>query len=313
MEMRSDDFISVIVPVYNDAMFLSRCVDSILSQTYQNFELLLIDDGSTDGTEMICDKYGAQDKRVSVVHKKNGGVSSARNYGLNLAMGKYICFADADDYVEPNWLAVLYETIMRYPEALVVCNIEIQEPNNRYLRYSCESQLMAIETFWSMPEWGNIYNKMFRKDVIQALNLRFDITQKVHEDELFIGLYGSAFNNAYVCKEALYHYLYFEPLGEKYKDSLTLENAFYEYQTIKKVAPFCANTLVDRLLMSFYDSVQSERITLKDGLGRFKDAVGPDIIHVKGRKKILFRMLHWSKADWTWRLVFRLYLLLDFI
>ena len=93
--------ISVIIPVYNVAPFLSRCVDSVLSQAHVK-EILLIDDGSTDASKALCDKYAAQDSRVKVLHKENGGLSSARNAGLDLATGDYISFVDSDDFLEPE-------------------------------------------------------------------------------------------------------------------------------------------------------------------------------------------------------------------
>ena len=96
--------ISVIVPVYNTEKFLQRCIDSVLAQTYQDFELLLIDDGSKDSSDTICDEYAAQDTRVKVFHKENGGVSSARNVGLDNARGEWITFVDSDDYIEENYL-----------------------------------------------------------------------------------------------------------------------------------------------------------------------------------------------------------------
>ena len=95
--------ISVIVPIYNTEKYLRRCIDSVLAQTYKDFELLLIDDGSTDSSGAICDEYAALDARVSVFHKENGGVSDTRNYGLDLAQGKYLMFLDADDFRMMFW------------------------------------------------------------------------------------------------------------------------------------------------------------------------------------------------------------------
>ena len=96
--------ISVIIPVYNTEKFLHRCIDSILTQTYTDFELLLIDDGSKDSSGSICDEYAEKDSRVRVFHKENGGVSSARNLGLDNAWGEWITFVDSDDYIEENFL-----------------------------------------------------------------------------------------------------------------------------------------------------------------------------------------------------------------
>ena len=100
----SDSLISVIVPVYNSEQTLNRCIDSILGQTYRNFELLLINDGSMDRSGEICDEYAQQDSRVKVFHKENGGVSSTRNVGLDNARGEWITFCDSDDTVTAEWL-----------------------------------------------------------------------------------------------------------------------------------------------------------------------------------------------------------------
>ena len=102
--MTSTPVVSIIVPVYNAEKFLRRCIDSILAQTYTDFELLLIDDGSKDSSGSICDKYAAKDERIRVFHKENGGVSSARNLGLDHAQGEWVTFVDADDYIEENFL-----------------------------------------------------------------------------------------------------------------------------------------------------------------------------------------------------------------
>ena len=111
--------ISVIVPVYNVEAFLPRCVDSILAQTYENLEIILVDDGSPDGCGTICDGYAAKDNRVKVIHKENGGLSSARNTGLESAAGEYITFVDSDDWIEPDAYAHLLEVMDRYQVKLV--------------------------------------------------------------------------------------------------------------------------------------------------------------------------------------------------
>lgn len=106
----NNDLISIIVPVYNVEEFLNRCVESILIQSYKNIEILLIDDGSTDNSSKICDEYSIKDKRVKVIHKENGGLSDARNIGLENANGKYIAFVDSDDYIRKR----LYKNFIQY-------------------------------------------------------------------------------------------------------------------------------------------------------------------------------------------------------
>ncbi len=110
-------FITVIVPIYNIEKYLRRCLDSILSQTYSNYELILVDDGSTDTSGTIADEYGEKDDRIIVIHKKNGGSSSARNEALKIAKGEYISFIDSDDYIEPDFLETLVAPIIAAKEA----------------------------------------------------------------------------------------------------------------------------------------------------------------------------------------------------
>ena len=115
--------ISVIVPVYNTEKYLHRCIDSILAQTFTDFELLLIDDGSKDNSGKICDEYAAKDSRVRVFHKENGGVSSARNLGLDNAQGEWIAFVDSDDYISPQMYELLYKKSLNDSSELVYCDI----------------------------------------------------------------------------------------------------------------------------------------------------------------------------------------------
>lgn len=110
--MMNNQLISVIVPVYNVEHYLNRCVDSILAQTYSDLEILLVDDGSTDGSGELCDAYARQDARVQVIHKKNGGLSDARNCGIEHAKGRYFCFVDSDDGIAPQMIEVLYRNLL---------------------------------------------------------------------------------------------------------------------------------------------------------------------------------------------------------
>ena len=118
--MNRDMVLSVIVPVYNVERYLGRCVDSILAQTYKTLEIILVDDGATDRSGVICDEYAAKDSRIRVIHKKNGGLSSARNAGIDAASGEYLAFVDSDDWIEPE----MYETmlvLMKCYDAKLVC------------------------------------------------------------------------------------------------------------------------------------------------------------------------------------------------
>lgn len=124
--------ISVIVPVYNSIDCLEKCVRSICAQTYENLEILLIDDGSTDGTDRLCDKLAAEDRRIGVYHKKNGGASSARNMGIDLATGAYIGFVDSDDYIEPDMYELMMNALQdRRVPIVQISRDEVDEAGNR--------------------------------------------------------------------------------------------------------------------------------------------------------------------------------------
>ncbi len=121
--MNAENKVSIIIPVFNAASFLDRCIDSVLCQTYQNTEVLLIDDGSTDGSGTLCDRRAAQDSRIRVFHKENCGVSEARNTGLDAALGEYIAFVDSDDYIAPDMIQNLYLALKKNDADMSICNI----------------------------------------------------------------------------------------------------------------------------------------------------------------------------------------------
>ena len=143
--------ISVVIPVYNIEKYLERCVYSVREQTYKNLEIILVDDGSTDNSGLICDKLAAEDAGIRVFHKKNGGSSSARNLGISKAQGEYIGFVDSDDYIEPDMYELLYAAIQEYDADIAqIGRDEIDEKGNR-LPNICEPPQQAIfiesETF----------------------------------------------------------------------------------------------------------------------------------------------------------------------
>lgn len=121
--MQSKELISVIIPVYNGASYLSRCLNSVLSQTYKEFEIVIVDDGSEDGTDRILKKYADVFEKVKVFHTKHKGVSHARNYGIDMAQGSYIAFVDADDEIAPQYLDVLYHIIKEKDAEIAVCGL----------------------------------------------------------------------------------------------------------------------------------------------------------------------------------------------
>ena len=113
--------ISIIIPVYNTEKYLSRCIDSVINQTYRNLEILIVNDGSTDNSGAICDSYAQQESRIRVFHKKNGGLSSARNFGIDVCSGEYLGFVDSDDWIEPNMYDTMLHTVLDRKTQICVC------------------------------------------------------------------------------------------------------------------------------------------------------------------------------------------------
>lgn len=186
--------ISIIVPIYNSENYLNRCVDSILSQTYTDFELLLIDDGSTDGSGTICDEYAEKDSRITVFHKPNGGVSLARNIGLDNARGEWITFCDADDYVSPSYLENLIAAVdnpeidLVFNYAIVHCNGKVEKedyPEKEISISEISDLFLHNDLIWHTSTWS----KLFRRSIIENYNIRYIEDVHIGEDALFLFTY----------------------------------------------------------------------------------------------------------------------------
>lgn len=199
--------VSIIVPVYNAEKFLHRCIDSILGQTYTAFELLLIDDGSKDSSCTICDEYAAQDARVRVFHKENGGVSSARNLGLDHAQGEWVTFVDSDDYLDKCYLEKF--DLCDSKIDLHCCHIQC-EGWEEWVSYPFEDKVWE-----NMPAFlsGNLHKlnfpfaKLFKLSIINENNLRFDKDIKYGEDTLYVCSYLVYTNKVITYSYDGYHYI----------------------------------------------------------------------------------------------------------
>ena len=200
--------VSVIVPVYKAEAYLHRCVDSLLAQTLAEFELLLVDDGSPDGSGAICDGYAARDSRVRVFHKSNGGVSSARQCGVDNACGEYIIHADPDDWVEPTMLEELYTKAVNENVDVVICDYFIECISGTYYSKQQPSKndaLTVLREFFAHLH-GACWNKLLRREAILRYNVRFDEQLSFCEDLYYNStLLLNPVRIAYLPK-AFYHY-----------------------------------------------------------------------------------------------------------
>ena len=183
--------LSIIVPVYKVEKYLPRCIDSILAQTFGDFELILIDDGSPDGCGRICDEYARKDKRIVVIHQKNMGVSAARNAGLDIARGRYIGFVDSDDWIEPQMYEVMMDAIRENGADMAVCGVRYADEDGKFTRADMLSEGVysrdgLLEDVFAMPNrlGGGCCNKVF--DASKIASVRFKVGMTIAEDALYL-------------------------------------------------------------------------------------------------------------------------------
>ena len=229
--------ISIIVPVYNAESTISRCVNSILKQTFSNWELLLIDDGSTDRSYEICDEYATKDKRIEAFHKKNGGVSSARNVGLDKAKGEWITFCDSDDEILNNTFALYDRIIKEHNEIdLISCGYIIYYKSGSFKNISCKKYIISKDKKANLLNceensyYGFLWDKCFRASI--AKKYRFDETISYCEDHLYTYQYLLQCQYTYFSPDVVYKY-YVNDIEVKGKGH---SNRLLDYKMIINVA-----------------------------------------------------------------------------
>ena len=229
--------VSIIVPVYNAQDYLHKCINSLLNQSFSDFEIILVNDGSKDNSKEICEEFAKSDNRIKVIHKENGGVSSARNCGIDEACGKYIMFCDSDDFVKEDFCKPLVELAEGKEDCLVLAGItEIHDGINKddlcakypegekltlsnqdfcdlYVELNLKGQFLLM----NMP-----YNKLFSRSVIEKHHLRFDTKINYNEDFIFNILYLEKVSEVKIYNKSIYNYYMDTPgsLCKKYVENL---------------------------------------------------------------------------------------------
>lgn len=227
-----DAVLSIIIPAYNVAGYLEKCLDSILAQTFQEYEVILVDDGSTDDTPVICDTYAQKDSRIGVTHKKNEGVSIARNTGIDIAKGEYILFFDGDDFVEPYTCEELYKLIKEkqadtiiygyhrykqgkitetslpiFPQGIYEGRTILNELVPRFigLSYASVNRWLCHEEKALYVENPALWHVMVSSSIIKENQIKFNKNLKVGEDTIFISEYLSHASKCYVYHKCYYY------------------------------------------------------------------------------------------------------------
>lgn len=199
--------VSIIIPVYNVEKYLHQCVDSVIAQTFTNFEVLLIDDGSTDASREICDKYVRKDKRIRVFHKRNGGVSSARNLGLEKALGKWVSFVDADDWIEKDMVDNLI-SFCKSEADTILCSARSVRPNGEQNLFNLDNRFFdSVDSFLaqSYHHWA-VWGYLLSVSIIRNNKIHFEEQISMSEDCLFLIKYFSYAHSFHTLKKELYNY-----------------------------------------------------------------------------------------------------------
>lgn len=215
--MEVPSLISIIMPIYMVEGYLPKCIESILKQTYSTFELLLIDDGSPDRCGQICDEYALQDARIKVFHKENGGVSEARNYGLDNAKGNYVAFVDSDDWFESDMLETLYNLLNTYNVDMSACGLQKEDEDGNILLQIRENDIEVrdqIKTVITLFKGDKHYRclawpvgKLYKREIIEKKHIRFVKDIHYGEDRLFNFEYMKHCSVTVFSSLPKYHYL----------------------------------------------------------------------------------------------------------
>lgn len=258
-----NDLISIIIPIYKVEKYINECLDSILNQTYTKLEILLIDDGSPDESGLICDKYASKDNRIKVIHKKNEGVSSARNTGLDLSNGKYVCFVDADDFIEKNFCEKMLNTLKKHNADCVACgyNRIYKRKKEKIIEkegYELNKEEFLKKLLLVQSGLGFCHTKIWKRSVINEI--RFNEDLKVGEDALFCIEVGKNLEKFYMLNDSLYNYRYNENsvvrefdehYVDKYLKAMKITKKYIErnYQNDEKVCERVNNYISYHLLL----------------------------------------------------------------
>lgn len=212
MYEKQGDLVSIIVPVYNVEKYLGKFLDSLIDQTYRNLQIILVDDGSGDSSGTICDRYAVQDNRIQVIHKKQSGVSAARNTGLEAVKGSYICFADSDDWIDEKMIETMYENMVEEKAQISIIGYDMVWEDGRCQKKSDENAYYVWNQREAIAQWmtqkifkGFMWDKMFAREIFSGIRFLED---RSYMEDVAIGLdlFARAEKVVYSGKIG-YHYL----------------------------------------------------------------------------------------------------------
>lgn len=306
--------LSIIVPIYNVERYLERCIISILNQTYINFELILVNDGSTDNSKDICEKYLSIDNRIKLINKKNGGLSSARNTGIELAIGEYIAFVDPDDYINKYMYEVLITTLKKDKSDMVICGynkVDQNEANfqeiNNYIDVNnvLASKISKVEALDKLLIEGEkfvlAWNKIYKRKLFNELRYK---NGKIYEDEFLAHRVLYKCNKVSVINEKLYFYIQRDGsiINSKFTTkrfdkvyALKERIDFLKEKNLLELKEKAEKSFVDYFIWNYF--VAYQRL----------ENVNSDLIKLKNEfNKVFFEILKNTKISWKEKLTLSL-------
>lgn len=279
------ELISIIIPVYNVEKYLERCITSVITQTYKNLEIILVDDGSPDKSGKICDEYAKKDNRIKVIHKENGGLSDARNVGIDASDGRYLMFVDSDDYISPDMVEVLYERVCMDKSDMALCDFmyvdenyrEMAEENkNSPIKNEIVSRYHALKKLTENGDWYYVaaVKKLYKKKLFD--NIRFP-KGKLHEDEFTVHYIFDKCNKISCVERPMYFYV---------QRNFSIMNSAYSVKRLD-----AAEAYIDRTVFfadKGFNNLAEE--TARRTLGIFMQAEGKLNLNEKQNKSRYFEL-----------------------
>ena len=260
--------ISVIVPIYGAEKYLPACVESLLGQTFADFELILVDDGSKDNCPKLCDEFAAKDSRVRVIHQTNQGLSAARNAGIEIARGAWLSFVDADDFVAPNFLEALHDAAVRAGADCAVCGLCLTDETGKVIepRLPIEVEngvrtgLSVLETIWEESNMPYVvaWNKLYRRAVFETL--RYPVGRRNEDVFVFAELFDTAKTVACIGDKL---YFYRQSAQSIMRSAVTLRNLdemwgyeacfrYFDAHGFRNLKPYAARRMFGKLTGVYY-------------------------------------------------------------
>ena len=293
--------VSIVVPVFNAEKYLAKCIESVLKQTYETLEVILIDDGSKDGSAVICDQYALFDERIIVFHIKNSGVSNARNLGIQKATGKYICFIDSDDVIDKEYVEKLVVPYLQYPIELSICGIleeivwknikRVRRPKAKLTGSFCSDYYALIE-FLRVP-----FSKLYMLNIIKDNKIRFPQNISYAEDQVFNFQYYYYVKEYSFIDEPLYTYIHRRDTLSDLRNVCTQEKFNQYLFKLEKEKRFLEDNVIKNRDIIFNDHVipavtrfaSLESYTVfKNNVNQVKDLIYSKNTHSSFRKKLFW-------------------------